>query len=66
MSSEHSLIAELEQAIKTGGNLPDSFALIRSHDTHLRRQCSVAWRSPTAVGVEFSPSVEAIGKKADY
>lgn len=38
-----------------GIQLPDFFALVLSHDGRLRRQCSVAWRSPTSVGVEFIP-----------
>jgi len=46
-------------------SLPDSFVLIISYDRHLRRHCSVVWRSPTAVGVEFNPPVEATGKKGD-
>ena len=33
--------------------LPDEFILLLSHDGRLRRQCSVAWRSPTAIGVRF-------------
>jgi len=35
--------------------LPDYFILLLSHDGHLRRQCSVAWRTETAIGVEFIP-----------
>ena len=37
--------------------LPDYFVLILSHDGRMRRQCAVAWRTPTAVGVEFVPPV---------
>jgi len=33
--------------------LPDQFLLLLSHDGKLRRQCSVAWRSDTSVGVHF-------------
>jgi hypothetical protein len=33
--------------------LPDEFILVLSHDGRLHRQCSVAWRSPTAIGVQF-------------
>lgn len=35
--------------------VPDHFVLILSHDMNLRRQCSVVWRSPPSVGVEFIP-----------
>ena len=35
------------------GVLPDEFILLLSHDGRLRRQCSVAWRSETAIGVRF-------------
>ncbi|MBV1697908.1 MAG: PilZ domain-containing protein [Hyphomicrobiales bacterium] len=41
--------------VAKGIELPDYFVLVLSHDGHLRRQCSVAWRSPTSVGVEFIP-----------
>lgn len=33
--------------------LPNEFILLLSHDGRLRRQCAVAWRSPTTVGVRF-------------
>jgi hypothetical protein len=33
--------------------LPDEFILLLSHDGRLHRQCSVAWRSETAIGVRF-------------
>jgi len=35
------------------GALPDEFILLLSHDGRLRRRCSVAWRSETAIGVRF-------------
>lgn len=33
--------------------LPDQFILLLSHDGRLRRECAVAWRSTTSVGVRF-------------
>jgi len=41
--------------IKTDASqvLPDEFILLLSHDGCLHRQCMVAWRSATAVGVRF-------------
>ena len=33
--------------------LPEQFILLLSHDGRLQRQCAVAWRSNTAVGVRF-------------
>jgi hypothetical protein len=36
--------------------LPDEFVLLLSHDGQLRRQCTVAWRSETAIGVRFPPN----------
>jgi PilZ domain len=36
--------------------VPDQFELLLSYDGHLRRQCSVVWRSETAIGVEFIQS----------
>jgi len=35
--------------------VPDEFILLLSHDGKLHRQCAVAWRSLTAVGVRFLP-----------
>jgi hypothetical protein len=35
--------------------VPDEFILLLSHDGKLRRQCAMAWRSLTAVGVHFLP-----------
>ena len=35
--------------------LPDEFILLLSHDGRLHRQCEVAWRSETAIGVRFLP-----------
>jgi len=39
--------------IDASQTLPDEFILLLSHDGRLHRQCSVAWRSPTAIGVRF-------------
>ncbi len=36
--------------------VPDQFVLVLSYDGHLRRQCSVMWRSETTIGVEFDHS----------
>jgi hypothetical protein len=33
--------------------VPDNFILLLSYDGHLRRHCSVVWRSRNSVGVEF-------------
>jgi hypothetical protein len=37
------------------GALPQEFVLVLSRDGRLRRRCTVAWRSETAVGVHFGP-----------
>lgn len=39
--------------VDTPGTLPDDFTLLLSRDGQLRRNCSVAWRSETAIGVRF-------------
>src|SRR5579863_5712973 len=39
--------------------VPDQFILLLSYDGHLRRQCSVVWRSKKAIGVEFIPNYPA-------
>jgi len=41
--------------LRKGIQLPDYFVLVLSHDGRLRRQCSVAWRTSTSIGVEFIP-----------
>lgn len=33
--------------------IPDEFIPLLSHDGKLRRQCSVAWQSGSAIGVRF-------------
>jgi PilZ domain len=33
--------------------LPDEFILLLSHTGQLRRQCAVAWRTESSVGVKF-------------
>jgi PilZ domain len=48
--SAHGARLELESA----ATLPDKFMLLLSHDGGLRRQCSVIWRSESAVGIEFN------------
>ncbi len=40
--------------VKGADSLPDQLVLVLSHDGRLRRQCSVVWRSETAIGVEFA------------
>ena len=42
--------------IDASDTLPDEFVLLLSHDGQLRRQCFVAWRSETAVGIQFIPN----------
>ena len=39
--------------IDASETLPDEFILLLSHDGYLHRQCAVAWRSATTVGVRF-------------
>jgi len=39
--------------------VPDQFILLLSYDGRLRRQCSVVWRSETAIGAEFIPDCPA-------
>lgn len=39
--------------VKAPDTLPDELILLLSHDGQLRRPCSVAWRSETAIGVRF-------------
>ena len=41
--------------IKNLEAVPDQFMLLLSYDGRLRRQCSVVWRSETAIGIEFAP-----------
>ncbi|MGB7252204.1 MAG: PilZ domain-containing protein [Xanthobacteraceae bacterium] len=41
--------------IKNLEGVPDQFVLLLSYDGRLRRQCSVVWRSETAIGIEFAP-----------
>jgi hypothetical protein len=45
--------------IKNLTAVPDQFALLLSYDGRLRRQCSVVWRSETAIGIEFIPHCSA-------
>ena len=45
--------------IKAVDAVPDQFILLLSYDGRLRRQCSVVWRSETAIGVEFIPDCPA-------
>jgi hypothetical protein len=49
--------ARLELA--KASTVPDQFVLLLSHDGSLQRQCSVVWRSDTALGVEFIPHMPA-------
>jgi hypothetical protein len=48
-------ISDTGARLKTDASqaLPDEFILLLSHDGRLHRQCTVAWRSATAVGVRF-------------
>jgi hypothetical protein len=39
--------------VDTPDALPDEFTLLLSRGGQLRRQCGVAWRSGTAIGVYF-------------
>ena len=39
--------------VETPDALPDEFTLLLSRGGQLRRQCGVAWRSGTAIGVYF-------------
>ena len=36
--------------------LPNEFILLLSHNGQLRRQCTVAWREGTVIGVKFLSS----------
>ncbi len=45
--------------IKNLEAVPDQFVLLLSYDGRLRRQCSVVWRSETAIGIEFIPHCPA-------
>ena len=40
-------------AIKTPGDVPDSFTLVLSRDGSIRWSCRVIWRSNLEVGIEF-------------
>jgi hypothetical protein len=40
--------------VKDLGAVPDQFVLLLSYDGHLRRQCSVVWRSEKTIGIEFN------------
>lgn len=42
--------------VKNLDAVPDQFVLLLSYDGHLRRQCSVVWRSETTIGIEFIQS----------
>jgi hypothetical protein len=41
--------------VETSVTLPDQFILLLSHNGQLRRRCKMAWRSGSAVGVQFIP-----------
>jgi PilZ domain-containing protein len=45
--------------VKNLDAVPDQFILLLSYDGRLRRQCSVVWRSETAIGIEFIPDCPA-------
>jgi hypothetical protein len=45
--------------VKNCDAVPDQFILLLSYDGRLRRQCSVVWRSETAIGIEFVPDCPA-------
>jgi hypothetical protein len=42
-------------AVKSSDELPDHFSLVLSRDGQVRRDCWVAWRTGSAIGVEFVP-----------
>jgi hypothetical protein len=49
--------------VQSSTELPDQFSLVLSRGGQLQRYCSVAWRSPSAIGVQFLPSPSATGKR---